>query len=94
MSDITQVTDDWQLIVVRRSASFVRRLDGDEQQALRELLGKFAMLNQGQSDAADVADGMSSVLVARGTGSGRGTAAHAEQLFTLLLKAAAKKTSD
>lgn len=87
LNDSIQVTDDWQLIVVTRSSSFVRRLDGDEQMALREILKRFAVLSYSHSDGGpDVADGMSSTIVARGWGEGKGTKADAKALGELLGK--------
>ena len=94
MSDGIHVSDDWNLIVVRRDDSLVRRLDGEEQAVLRELLDGFANLDYQQSDGADVADGMSSILTARGSGTGSGTSADAQQLFRILNAISAEKVSE
>ena len=69
LNDIIQVTDDWNLIVVSDGNSFVRRLDGDEQRAIRDILENFGLLVHGTSDGEAIADGMSVSLVARGWGS-------------------------
>ena len=94
LNDSVQVTYDWNLIVVRRDVSFVRRLDDDEQVALNNVLLGFASLTDAKSDGEDIADGMAVTLIARGKGSGNGTPKDAEKIFEILLNAAARESGD
>jgi hypothetical protein len=88
ISDLIQLTDDWNLILVSDGNSVVRHLDGEEQKLINAALQPFQSLLHEQRD--DFPDGFSSILVARGTGEGEGTAEQAAALAKVLaeLKAA------
>lgn len=85
VDDLIQVTDSWQLIVTTRDAAFVRRLDGGEQMALRDVLERFGTLVRSDSDPGPtVPDSIGSTLVARGWGEGIGTMEDAAALAEIL----------
>jgi hypothetical protein len=84
LNDSVQVSHDWNLIVVTSDAAFVRRVTGDEQMALREVLKNFGTLWISEGNEPGIPDGMGSIVVARGWGTGVGTAEDAQAVAAVL----------
>ena len=83
-NDTVQVSGNWQLIATGRGKNWIRSLDSAEQKQVREILKRFGTLNESRSDGPDVADGMFTSLVARGSGKGVATGVDSKALRELL----------
>lgn len=83
-NDTVQVSGNWQLIATGRQTNWIRRLSGEEQKQVRDLLQRFETLQTSHSDGPDIADGMYTSLVARGNGSGKAQEKDIKELGALL----------
>ena len=92
-NDTVQVSGNWHLIATGRGTNWIRPLSGEEQKQVRELLQHFGTLNVSHSDGPDVADGMFTSLVARGSGAGKAQEKDVKELGVLVAKLVAAKVN-
>ena len=83
-NDTVQVSGNWHLIATGRGKNWIRSLSAEEQKQVREILQRFETLNVSHSDGPNVADGMFTSLVARGSGKGTATEEDGKALRELL----------